>query len=73
MASVEHSLSFHDRLGYRIAAVLATPDRPTDRLAVLCHGFLSHKNSTTNTTLARLLSDQDIANMAAYYASLKKK
>jgi pimeloyl-ACP methyl ester carboxylesterase len=63
MASVEHSLSFHDRLGYRIAAVLATPDRPTDRLAVLCHGFLSHKNSTTNTTLARLLSDRDIATL----------
>ena len=63
MTPGEHSLSFHDRLGYRIAAVLATPDRPTDRLAVLCHGFLSHKNSTTNTTLTRLLNDRGIATL----------
>ncbi|MGD9727600.1 MAG: alpha/beta hydrolase family protein [Nitrospiraceae bacterium] len=63
MTPREHSLSFHDRLGYRIAAILATPDRPTDRLAVLCHGFLSHKNSTTNTTLTRLLNDRGIATL----------
>jgi pimeloyl-ACP methyl ester carboxylesterase len=63
MAAVEQRLSFHDHLGYRIAAVLVTPDRPTDRLAVLCHGFLSHKNSTTNKTLARLLSERGVATL----------
>jgi pimeloyl-ACP methyl ester carboxylesterase len=63
MAAVEQSFFFHDRLGHRVAGVLAAPDRPTDRLAVLCHGFLSHKNSTTNKTLALLLSDRDIATL----------
>ena len=63
MRVVEQPLFFHDPLGYRIAGILATPDRPTERLAVLCHGFLSHKNSTTNTTLTRLLNDRDVATL----------
>lgn len=37
------------------------PDTPTRRLVVLCHGFLSGKNSTTNRTLTRLLKEQDLA------------
>jgi pimeloyl-ACP methyl ester carboxylesterase len=60
---VEQTLNFHDRLGYRIAGVLAAPDRPTDRLAVLCHGFLSHKNSTTNKTLTGLLNERGVATL----------
>jgi uncharacterized protein len=58
---MEEALKFHDRHGHGIAAVLYTPDKPTTRLAVLCHGFLSSKNSTTNRTLTRLLNEQDIA------------
>jgi hypothetical protein len=57
----EESLTFHDRHGHGIAAILSTPDRPTTRLAVLCHGFLSGKNSTTNKTLTRLLNERGIA------------
>ncbi len=38
-----------------------TPDRDTDKIAVLCHGFLSGKNSSTNKTLTRLLIEQGIA------------
>lgn len=58
---MEQVFRFHDSFKHQIAAVLATPDRPTDRLVLLCHGFLSNKNSTTNKTLTRLLLDRGIA------------
>jgi pimeloyl-ACP methyl ester carboxylesterase len=58
---MEEPLTFHDRYNHIIAAVLSTPDGPTTGLAVLCHGFLSAKNSTTNKTLTRLLSPHGIA------------
>jgi pimeloyl-ACP methyl ester carboxylesterase len=58
---MEEPLTIHDAHGHGIAAILSTPDKPTKYLAVLCHGFLSGKNSTTNRTLTRLLNDQGIA------------
>jgi len=58
---MEEALTFHDRHGHGIAAILSTPDGPTKRLVVLCHGFLSGKNSTTNRTLTRLLDEQGVA------------
>jgi pimeloyl-ACP methyl ester carboxylesterase len=58
---MEHALTFHDSAGHRTSGILASPDTPTDRLAVLCHGFLSNKNSTTNKTLTRLLLEKRIA------------
>jgi pimeloyl-ACP methyl ester carboxylesterase len=58
---LEEALTFHDRHGHGIAAILSTPDEPTTRLVVLCHGFLSGKNSTTNKTLTRLLDARGIA------------
>jgi pimeloyl-ACP methyl ester carboxylesterase len=58
---MEETLTFHDQYNHNIAAVLSTPDGPTTGLAVLCHGFLSGKNSTTNKTLTRLLSPHGIA------------
>lgn len=61
---MEQELSFLDPQGHRVAAVLATPVADTDRIAVLCHGFLSGKRSTTNKTLTRLLNDQGIATFA---------
>ena len=57
----EESLIFHDQHGHGIAAILSAPDVPTTRLAVLCHGFLSSKNSTTNKTLTRLLNERGLA------------
>lgn len=60
----EHTLSFIDPQGHRVAAVLAIPDDGTHRIAVLCHGFLSGKHSTTNKTLTRLLEPQGIATFA---------
>jgi uncharacterized protein len=58
---LEEALTFHDSHGHGIAAVLSTPDTPTTHLVVLCHGFLSGKNSTTNRTLTRLLNDRGMA------------
>jgi pimeloyl-ACP methyl ester carboxylesterase len=58
---MEEAIIFHERHGHGVAAILSTPDRPTTRLAVLCHGFLSGKNSGTNRTLTRLLNEQGLA------------
>jgi len=61
---MEQDLSFFDPQGHRVAAILATPAGETDRIAILCHGFLSGKRSTTNKTLTRLLNAQGIATFA---------
>ena len=60
---MEEALSFRDQAGNRIAGVLATPHDTTDSVAVLCHGFLSHKNSTSNQALAELLTQRGIATL----------
>lgn len=58
---MEQDLSFSDPQGHRVAAVLTAPASETDRIAILCHGFLSGKRSATNKTLTRLLNAQGIA------------
>lgn len=58
---MEERLVFTDVQGHRVASVLTTPESGTHRVAVLCHGFLSGKNSTTNKTLTRTLVDRGIA------------
>lgn len=60
---MEESLTFLDPLGHTVAAILSIPDIPTHRAAVLCHGFLSTKNSTTNKTLTGLLNDRGLATL----------
>ncbi|MCS6295507.1 MAG: alpha/beta fold hydrolase [Nitrospira sp.] len=60
---MEETLSFRDPAGYRIAAVLAEPQQTTDHVAVLCHGFLSHKNSSSNQALVELLKNRGIATL----------
>lgn len=60
----EQTLSFIDLQGHRVASVLTAPDAGTDRIAVFCHGFLSGKRSTTNTTLSRLLDARGVATFA---------
>lgn len=54
-------LSFSDPSGHRVASILTTPAGDTDKIAVLCHGFLSGKNSSTNKTLTRILTERGIA------------
>ena len=58
---MEESLTFHDERGHRISAILSRPAQPTTAICVLCHGFLSGKNSTTNKTHTRLLNEKAIA------------
>jgi len=57
----EEPLTFTDRAGHRVSAVLAMPASPTERVVLLLHGFLSNKNSTTNKALTRLLLEAGIA------------
>ncbi|MCP9471428.1 MAG: alpha/beta fold hydrolase [Nitrospira sp.] len=58
---MEERCSFHDRHGHAVASLLSAPDGGSDRIAVLCHGFLSSKTSTTNKTLTRILNERGIA------------
>ncbi len=58
---MEQALTFTDPDGHKISGVLATPDKKADRIAVLCHGFLSNKNSKTNKALTDILLPQGIA------------
>lgn len=60
---METSIRLRDAAGHQVAAVLAAPATPSDRLAVLCHGFLSHKNSSTNKALTRTLIERGIATL----------
>jgi alpha/beta superfamily hydrolase len=41
--------------------MLTRPTGETDRVAVLCHGFLSSKTSSTNNALTRMLTGHGIA------------
>ncbi len=61
MAVIEQALTFKDHEGHRVSGILASPPSHTDRATVLCHGFLSNKNSMTNKTLTTLLCEQGIA------------
>jgi pimeloyl-ACP methyl ester carboxylesterase len=61
MTNLEESMVFSDDAGNRISGILATPAGGTDRVAVLCHGFLSTKNSATNKALTAMLLPQGIA------------
>ena len=58
---MEEQIVFNDPRGHHVSAILTVPDNGTDRIAVLCHGFLSGKNSSTNKTLTRMLTEQGIA------------
>jgi len=58
---VEEQIIFTDPHGHRVSAILTVPGSGADRIAVLCHGFLSGKNSSTNKTLTRMLTERGIA------------
>lgn len=58
---MEESLTFQDEWGHRVSAVLSRSEQPTGTVVVLCHGFLSNKNSTTNKTLTKMLNDRGLA------------
>jgi pimeloyl-ACP methyl ester carboxylesterase len=58
---MEQPLTFADPAGRAVSGILASPQDGSGRLAVLCHGFLSNKNSSTNKALTALLVERGIA------------
>ena len=52
---------FQDSQGRNVSAVLTEPTTQTNRIAILCHGFLSNKYSRTNRRLTELLIEKGIA------------
>ncbi len=57
----ETPLVFRDGAHNSVSAVLAEPAHRSDRAVILCHGFLSNKESRTNLRLTQLLGAQAIA------------
>ncbi|HSA85794.1 MAG TPA: alpha/beta fold hydrolase [Nitrospira sp.] len=60
---MEERFSFLDPHGHRVAAILTVPDSGTEKLSILCHGFLSSKTSSTNNALTRMLIGQGIGTL----------
>ena len=60
---MDESLAFRDDQGHRISAILSGPSGPGTAAVVLCHGFLSSKNSTTNKALTRMLNEGGVATL----------
>ena len=58
---MDESLTFKDERGHRVSAVFSRPSGHAGGAVVLCHGFLSSKNSTTNKTLTRMLNEAGLA------------
>ena len=58
---MDELLAFQDAKGRRVSAVFSGPSPPAQGVVVLCHGFLSSKNSTTNKALTRMLNEAGIA------------
>lgn len=58
---MEKPIPFKDPDGHSVAGILANPTAATDRIAILCHGFLSSKDSTTNKAITRTLLDNGVA------------
>ena len=59
----ETSLTFQDSEHHTVAAILAEPESQTGRAVILCHGFLSNKDSRTNLRLTELLVAQGISTL----------
>ena len=59
----ETPLVFQDGAGTTVSAILAEPARKSDRAVILCHGFLSTKDSRTNLRLTQLLVAQGISTL----------
>jgi len=63
MKWTEQSLIIKHQNCYPIPAILTKPNHSTFPLAILCHGFLSNKNSTTNKRLTELLLPHGIGTL----------
>ncbi len=60
---VETPVTFLNSSGLSTPAIVAEPSLPTTLGVILCHGFLSDKNSRTNRRLTELLVPEGIATL----------
>jgi pimeloyl-ACP methyl ester carboxylesterase len=60
---MEKTFRFQDSAGRRISAALLSPSLPTDKIVILCHGFMGYKDSWTNRMLSEQLARQQIATL----------
>ena len=58
---MEKRFTLQDPDGRSISAILTTAPAPTNRIVILCHGFLGSKESWTNRTLAKELGARGIS------------
>src|SRR5437879_13025625 len=58
---MEQALTFKEPAVHKVSGFTASHHDDSTRMAVLCHGFLSNKNSHTNKTLTERLLPQGIA------------
>lgn len=63
MSWTELPLTIEHPIGYPISTILTKTRSPTSSLVILCHGFLSNKNSTTNIRLTELLVPHGISTL----------
>ena len=61
MRIIQRPLSFQDSHGHLASAILAESTEKSDAVAILCHGFLSTKQSNTNRRLTDLLVPQGVS------------
>ena len=54
-------LSFLDSNDHKVSALLTEPPSKSNHVVVLCHGFLSNKQSSTNRRLTELLIEKGIS------------
>lgn len=60
---MQKNFSFRDSAGRQVSAVLLSPTSPTDKIVILCHGFMGFKDSWTNRRLSEELARQHIATL----------
>lgn len=58
---LEERVWFGDGAGRKVSGLLVRPDEPTQAVAVLCHGFASSKDSSTNRALTQDLTARGVA------------
>ena len=61
METIQRALSFQDSHGHLVSALLAEPPGKAEGIVVLCHGFLSTKQSNTNRRITDILLLQGIS------------
>jgi uncharacterized protein len=60
---MEEAVRFEDADGRSISGTLVNPGVATDRVVVLCHGFMGFKDSVTNRALGDLLVRRHVASL----------